>query len=105
MKTLREVKTALRDGPYAWPGGYPLYFLCDDGEALCFACVRKQWREVVSAHLRMRQCHGHRVPRDISQWLVVAIDTNWEDPDLRCAHCDSRIESAYAEDEAEPSPS
>jgi hypothetical protein len=24
---------------YAWPGGYPIGYLCDDGEYLCADCV------------------------------------------------------------------
>ena len=32
-------------------------------------------------------------------WQVTAHDANWENPDLYCDHCSSRIESAYAEDE------
>jgi hypothetical protein len=31
-------------------------------------------------------------------WCVVAIDVNWEDPELHCDNCSGRIESAYAED-------
>ena len=31
-------------------------------------------------------------------WQLVAIEVNWEDPELFCDHCGSRIESAYAED-------
>jgi len=30
----------------------------------------------------------------------VALQPNWEDPELFCDHCGSRIESAYAEPEA-----
>ena len=86
--TLLEAKRLLRNGPWAWPGGYPLYFICDDGAALCFACARKEWRQIVYAHL-------HRL-RD--GWRLAGYDTNWEDPDLQCAHCDERIQSAYAED-------
>jgi hypothetical protein len=88
---LRDIKRALRNGPYAWPGGYPLYFACDDGGVLCFACVRKQWREIVSAHRRGERRGG---------WHLAGWDTNWEDPALICDHCNARIESAYAEDEA-----
>lgn len=102
MMTLKAVKEQLRAGPYAWPGGYPRYFICGDGEAMCFACVRKQWRGVVSAHRQMSQTNGHRVPSNVSEWLMAATGVNWEDPDLFCAHCGTRIQSAYAEEEAEP---
>jgi hypothetical protein len=91
--TLAEAKRLLRHGPWAWPGGYPMYFICDDGEALCFACVRKEWRQVVHAHLKLER----------DQWRLATYDTNWEDPELRCAHCDVQIQSAYTE--VAPAPS
>lgn len=61
---------------YAWPGGYPLYYLDKQGSTVCSKCAN---REV-----------------DQSQ-EVVAWGTNWEDPDLYCDDCNERIESAYAE--------
>jgi hypothetical protein len=86
--TLAEIKTRLRAGAYAWPGGYPLYAITHDGAALCFPCVRKEWRQVVWDYL-------HRAS---TGWRVDAFDVSYEDPDLHCAHCSKRIESAYAED-------
>lgn len=87
---LRDVKTQLRRGPYAWPGGYPLFFCTSDGAALCFECVRKHWHSVCEAHM----IFGYRN----SGWRVEAVDCNWEDPILHCDACSTRIESAYAED-------
>ena len=87
--TLAEIKTALRNGQYAWPGGYPLYFIASDGEALSFKAVRENWREIVSAHLRGDKTGG---------WLIEGVNANWEDPHLFCAHTSERIESAYAEE-------
>jgi hypothetical protein len=29
------------DEPYAWPGGYPRFFITNDGEALSFAAARE----------------------------------------------------------------
>lgn len=95
--TLAEVKRRLRYGPWAWPGGYPLYFVCDDGEALCFACARKEYRQVVRSHR-----HPWVSNSEMNQWRIATYDTNWEDPDLRCAHCNERIQSAYAEGQAAP---
>jgi hypothetical protein len=87
--TLSEIKTALRSGQYAWPGGYPLYFVTDDGAALSFKAVRQEWREVVSAHLRGDLRGG---------WHVYAVDANWEDADLYCEHTGEQIECAYGVD-------
>lgn len=90
--TMTDIKAALRNGPVAWPGGYPLYFITTEGEALSFEAVRKGYREVVRSVL------GYQ--GGDSSWHVVAIETNWEDPALFCAETSKRIESAYAEDEA-----
>ena len=89
--TLLEIKRQLRSGPFAWPGGYPLFAVTSDGAALCFDCVRKCWRDVVQAHLDRAYAR--------SGFRVEAIDANWEDPTLHCDHCSTRIESAYAEPE------
>ena len=88
MMTLLEIKRALRSGPYAWPGGYPLYFITNDGAALSFKTVRAEWREIVSAHLANDRRCG---------WLIVACDVNWEDDRLTDDHTGERIESAYGE--------
>jgi hypothetical protein len=86
--TLAEIKTHLRQGAYAWPGGYPMYFVASDGAALSFKAVRKEWRCIVDAHLRNDERCG---------WYIAGADINWEDPDLFCAHTGERIESAYAD--------
>lgn len=88
--TLAEIKKALRDGPYAWPGGYPMYFVMGDGEPMSFKAVRQEWRQIVAAHLR---------GADTGEWFVAGADINWEDGELYCAHTNERIESAYAEPE------
>jgi hypothetical protein len=83
----QHIKSELRAGPYNWPGGYPRYFVAWDGEALCFKCVRDNYRLVYSES-KFRE----------GQWCVLAVATNWEDPHLYCAHCNERIPSAYAEE-------
>lgn len=88
--TLLEIKRALRNGAYAWPGGYPLYFVTSDGAALSFEAVRAEWRNVVDAHLRNNTRGG---------WHLAAVDVNYEDNELYCDHTSKRIESAYAEPE------
>ena len=76
---------------YAWPGGYPLYYLCADGGILCPQCANKE-----SA---VREAEEHPDYPDDDQWRIVAADVNWEDSSLTCDHCGQRIESAYAEPE------
>ena len=88
--TTKDLKSALRAGPYAWPGGYPLFFVTSDGAALSFAAVREQYRSVLHS-IRHASNDG---------WRVVAVEVNYEDPALYCDHTGERIESAYAEDKA-----
>ena len=32
--------------PYAWPGGYELYLVTDDGGLLCLECVRNNYEAI-----------------------------------------------------------
>lgn len=69
---------------YAWPGGYPIYHLCDDGEAMCEACANDPRNPI-----------HEDAPND--GWRIVGSAINWEDTELECCHCNTRIESAYAD--------
>lgn len=87
IDTICEFRHAMRNGPYAWPGGYPLYFVTSDGAALSFEAVRENVRLVLDSI-------AHRID---DGWRVVALDVNYEDGALYCDHTNKRIESAYAE--------
>lgn len=62
---------------YAWPGGYPVWYITKDSLTICPDCANKV---------------------DTSD-PPIACDVNWEDSELFCDDCGKRIESAYAEDE------
>lgn len=85
--TTHDLKNALRAGPYAWPGGYPLFFITSDGAALSFDAVRQEIRQVFWS-IRNGVNDG---------WRVVAVDVNWEDPDLTCEHTGRLIPSAFGD--------
>lgn len=91
IKTPKDFGNALKEGPYAWPGGYPIFFLTSDGGALSFATAWNERDQIVQAI----------VDKDNSGWRVVGSDVNWEDPELYDDHTSNRIESAYAEDDAQ----
>lgn len=78
----------LSASPHAWPGCYPLYGIFSDGGCCCHRCAKSE-----------RTSIGTTTGSD--GWQLVAIDANYEDPSLFCDHCGDRIESAYAEDDAE----
>jgi hypothetical protein len=79
LNTVHDLRIAARR-PFAWPGGYPTYFVCDDGAALCHDCVAKERRN------KLR-----------TGWRVVALDINYDDDSLYCEHCYVMIESAHGE--------
>ena len=85
INNTNDLHKAVSNGPYMWPGGYPLYFLADDGEALSYSAVVQNYIEVKDS-----------VRRAINDgWRVIGMDVNWEDPNLYCAHTGNKIEPAY----------
>ena len=91
IKNSLQLRATIRAGNYVWPGGYPLYFIANDGEALCFDCVR----------LEYYQC-AYSVRHKINDgWRIIGCTTNDEDPNLYCTHCNRRIPSSYGDDETE----
>jgi len=81
--------------PYAWPGGYPRYFITSDGAALSYKAA-KQEQCLIEAAILSNQSHSEAQCHD--GWYVVACDINWEDNELTCDHTGERIESAYGAD-------
>lgn len=92
ISNARDFARALRDGPYTPVGSYPIFFITHDGAAFSFATAWKERSNIVEA-LNSKDKSGG--------WYVVAADVNWEDADLIDDHSGNRIESAYAEDDAE----
>ena len=88
INTVSDFRKAIRAGAYAWPGGYPVYFITADGAALSFDAAKEERRQIIRAI-------GHN--ESFSGWKVVGSDINWEDNDLRCDHTGELIESAYGE--------
>ena len=86
-----KLSAILDQGPYAWPGGYPIYFVAADGQPLSFEAVQAEKQRIFEA--MDSDCPDDR------EWKVVDAQINWEDPHLYCAHTNKRIESAYAEED------
>lgn len=79
-----DVKLVRKEWPsYAWPGGYPLYYMTADGGCLCVECANQN-----------TQTFDKHAEKD---WQIVAMDVNYEDHDLYCDHCNEQIESAYGD--------
>ena len=85
---LTDVKNAIRH-PYAWPGGYPVYTVLSDGELLCPACAKENFKLVA---------HSTIHPYNRDGWQAVGAEVFWEG-EATCGHCGKPIESAYGNPE------
>jgi len=61
---------------YAWPGGYPLYYLDANGDVLCPDCANAN--------------DEYNAP-------LAAAGIHWEGPAMHCDHCGAAIASAYGD--------
>jgi hypothetical protein len=85
--TIDDFDQAIDNGPYAWPGGYPLFFVMSDGDSLGFQAAVDNADEIRQAILNY----------DNSGWRVVACCINYDDDFLVCCHDGDPIPSAYGE--------
>jgi len=79
--SLRLADSLVRE-PVSFPGLYPRYAITQDSQPLCSGCCKSE-RKLIGA------------TTGTDGWCVVATTINWENGTLRCAHCSSRIPSAY----------
>lgn len=77
---------------YAWPGGYPIFYLTADNGILCPDCANGGNGSLASEHL------DPECPDD-NQWRLVACDVHYEGGSLECDHCGAEIQSAYGDPE------
>ena len=83
------LKAAIRT-KYAWPGGYELFGICNDGAALCCDCMRREYYSITYSR-------RHKIN---DGWRVVAIDSAAEyDSLVQCAHCNKTIVEDWQESE------
>jgi hypothetical protein len=68
---------------YAWPGGYPIYYLDAENSVLCAECARKSDSD----------------PDELPNFRPCAADVNYENSSLYCDQCGQRVESAYSEED------
>ena len=68
---------------YAWPGGYTIIYIMDDGGIICPSCANGQNGSEAS---ESSEWHG---------WKIVGQDTYDEGDDIPCDHCGKMIESSY----------
>ena len=64
---------------YAWPGGYPLFYIDKFASAICVKCARELDRM------------GEQYEKPIGY------EVNWESNDLYCDVCSNKIDCAYCD--------
>jgi hypothetical protein len=92
LGTVAWLMGCLKAGRFTSVGSYPTYFLTSDGATLSHQAVRDNLLAIVRS-IRSNANDG---------WRVCDMGINWENPGLYCEHIGDRIESAYAEHEADP---
>jgi len=88
IESVADFKACLRAGRSTDLGGYPLYFVTNDGGAISFESAQKDFGTLA---YEIQHSMGGR---------IIACDINYEDSDLVCSISDERIPSAYGEDES-----
>ena len=81
IEKISDLRRAMRQGPYVWPGGYTVYFITSDGAILSREAVKAELHQVIWS-----------VANKVNDgWRVVAADYNEEDNDLTCDHTGATI--------------
>ena len=82
IQSIRHLGQHLRDGRWAWPGGYEKFFIADDGAPLCFPCINEEIKCVLDS-----------IKNEINDgWKVVGIDCCANhDGDIFCGHCNYEL--------------
>lgn len=78
---------------YAWPGGYPAFYMARNGyrdESGALELSRHDRTEAVCC----ADCAAKASEKDI---ILTHVNINWESEDLFCEFCSDLIESAYGE--------
>jgi hypothetical protein len=89
INSVSDFRRAMRNGKYAWPGAYPCFFIADDGAVISFESAKENRRQIIDSIANQHN----------DGWRIIALDINWEDSELFCAHSGLRIESAYTEND------
>jgi hypothetical protein len=88
INSISDFRRAIRNGAYAWPGGYPTFFITIDGAILSFNAARDCRRKILEAIASKDKGSG---------WMVCGVDTNLERGELYCEHTGEKIDSAYSD--------
>lgn len=74
-----KMDEAIGMGRYAWPGGYPVYFIMKDDGIFCYSCMEKEQKKAF---------------QEDDEFTPSYIDISWEN-EIHCSNCGEQIETAY----------
>lgn len=94
INTYEQFEEILKGGAYTDVGGYPLYFVMKDGEAMSFRAAEREKD-------RIREAFQDQMSFD-RDWIPVGVEINYEDENLYCCHTGLKIDSAYGDPEEGP---
>ena len=83
-----DLNETLETGLFTSVGGYPKFWIAEDGEALSYDAV------IANKELILSAIKDGGDP----QWNVTGCEINYEDASLVCAHTNEHIPSAYGDD-------
>lgn len=83
-----DLNETLEGGAFTSVGGYPKFWIAEDGESLSYDAVIAE-KDLILAAIK---------DGNDPQWNVVFCDLNYEDTGLVCAHTNEPIPSAYGDD-------
>lgn len=86
VATIKSIARSLKDGPYAWPGGYPKVYYTTHGGCLCPSCALDEYGVLA------RGTFGEKFE---------GVDIYWEGPVIYCDGCNGEIESAYGDPDSQ----
>jgi hypothetical protein len=83
-----DLRKAIRN-KYAWPGGYEIFGICNDGAVLCCDCMEKEYFQI--AYSRKFSINDG--------WRVLAVDcaANYDEY-IYCEHCNHTIVDRFNEE-------
>jgi hypothetical protein len=86
-----DLKNAIRQ-KFAWPGGYEIFGLTNDGVLLCCDCMKKEWRQLVLARLPGWEKSGWFIEKictsaelENKEWVLEQDQEQWSLD--YCDHC------------------
>ena len=88
MITSTELKEYIRSNGIAFPGGYHVIALMNDGEIACYKGIRDNFKRILRAIWEGNM-------RD--QWAVRGFEVHWEGSPLTCCITGGTIESEYGD--------